>query len=318
MTIGGIAVSGNSDRRKVRQRGLRSVTVRRKTARQPTTDNGNFSVHLRTVLLFYHASDTNTQADNAIYDNASVFEVGDPVISATPSARTPFTRIRISGHRIWHFRQGSTAAPLLRAPQLTAVSTTATTTTGVPAGQTKDTQFAPSTSYTLEFFATSTADSLGEASGESYLGNATVTTDATGTASFTVTLPEGVDPTDIVTATATNQSTGDTSQFSSGFKVAGQTWPVTSTADSDPAPAALQPDPRRQPASASSRTDRRSTTIDFAITSTSDTGDVLQRQRRAYRSHPPARCPPSRMRCSSMATANLVPRRTATVPPRVT
>ncbi len=78
------------------------------------TDNGNFPFYFGTVLLFYYAPDNNV-ADNAIYDNAGGIEVErSGSIWATPSARTPFTRIRIS-ISIWHSARAAIAATTARA-----------------------------------------------------------------------------------------------------------------------------------------------------------------------------------------------------------
>ena len=69
------------------------------------------------------------------------------------------------------------------------------------------------TAFRIEFFANPSPNSLGYGEGQQYLGYVTVTTDAGGNASFAapfaVTLAEG----DSLTATATNLSTNDTSEF---------------------------------------------------------------------------------------------------------
>ena len=69
------------------------------------------------------------------------------------------------------------------------------------------------TAFRIEFFANPSPNSLGYGEGQQYLGYVTVTTDAGGNASFAapfaVTLAEG----DYITATATNLSTNDTSEF---------------------------------------------------------------------------------------------------------
>jgi parallel beta-helix repeat protein len=72
-----------------------------------------------------------------------------------------------------------------------------------------------STTFRIEFFSNHGLDTSGNAEGLTYLGFTTVTTDNNGNASFTATnlaaIPAGQG---YLTATATNQSTGDTSQFS--------------------------------------------------------------------------------------------------------
>jgi hypothetical protein len=70
----------------------------------------------------------------------------------------------------------------------------------------------PDTSFTVQYFGT-TAGEPAAHQGQTFLGSDTVTTDASGNATFTSTIstiPGG----DVLTATATNQSNGDTSEFS--------------------------------------------------------------------------------------------------------
>src|SRR5581483_9513071 len=75
---------------------------------------------------------------------------------------------------------------------------------------------AVNTSYEIEFFATPMSG--GGLEGETFLGSAQVMTDGAGVAAFsqTVSPPSGW----IVSATATNLTTGDTSEFSPGPPVA--------------------------------------------------------------------------------------------------
>jgi len=98
------------------------------------------------------------------------------------------------------------------APVLTGVATlpTTTTVTGTLAST-------PNTTFTLEFFATPPQDTNGVSSGEFYLGHLTVTTDSNGNAAFVATSLAATSAGEVVDATATNQSTGDTSEFSNGL-----------------------------------------------------------------------------------------------------
>jgi CSLREA domain-containing protein len=74
----------------------------------------------------------------------------------------------------------------------------------------------PNTTYRIEFFA-SNPDPLGEpAEGQFFLGFANVTTGISGMASINATLSVNVTPGQIVTATATDLSAGNTSEFSAG------------------------------------------------------------------------------------------------------
>lgn len=105
---------------------------------------------------------------------------------------------------------GSAAGPnnFLNYPVLTTAKTTGTSliVSGTYPG-------GPSTTYAVDFYASPTAHATGFGEGQTYLGNATVTTDATGSAPFIVTLPVVVTPGWVVSATATDAAK-DTSEFS--------------------------------------------------------------------------------------------------------
>lgn len=68
--------------------------------------------------------------------------------------------------------------------------------------------------YRLEFFASPGCDASGNGEGQVYLGYALVTTDAVGNRDFDVTLSGAAAPGSVLTATATRESTGATSEFS--------------------------------------------------------------------------------------------------------
>ncbi len=89
------------------------------------------------------------------------------------------------------------------------------------------------TSFRIEFFANQSPNPSSYGEGQTFLGFATVTTDGSGNASFTATglaaLPAGQN---YVSATATNTSTGDTSQFAQDLLIA----PTTTTLTSSPNP----------------------------------------------------------------------------------
>jgi hypothetical protein len=67
--------------------------------------------------------------------------------------------------------------------------------------------------FRLEFFASGAADPSGFGEGQFFLGFTNVTTDGSGNGGFTVTLPVGAIPGQIVSATATDPA-GNTSEFS--------------------------------------------------------------------------------------------------------
>jgi hypothetical protein len=100
----------------------------------------------------------------------------------------------------------------------------------------------PNTTFRIEFFASSAPHPSGYGQGQSYLGAATVTTDASGNATFVALLPDANTASGIITATATNASTGDTSEFSQDFTA--QALPAGGSGESltlstDPNPALL-------------------------------------------------------------------------------
>jgi hypothetical protein len=78
---------------------------------------------------------------------------------------------------------------------------------------------APNTTYTVEFFANTVCDPSGFGEGQTFLGSITVTTDNTGSATFSVPLL-GVLSGQFITATATDPS-NNTSEFSNCLAVTG-------------------------------------------------------------------------------------------------
>lgn len=87
-----------------------------------------------------------------------------------------------------------------------------------------------SAAFRLEFFSDTSCDASGNGEGRTYLGAQNVTTDGSGNASFTASLPVAVTPGQIVAATATNSS-NYTSEFSACFTV---TAPPTATPTNTP------------------------------------------------------------------------------------
>ncbi|MCL4800525.1 MAG: tandem-95 repeat protein [Burkholderiales bacterium] len=78
---------------------------------------------------------------------------------------------------------------------------------------------AANTTFRIEFFAAAGADPSGYGEGERYLDYTTVTTDASGNATFDVIFPKPVVLGEVVTATATNTATNDTSEFAQSVGV---------------------------------------------------------------------------------------------------
>ncbi|HEV7664879.1 MAG TPA: right-handed parallel beta-helix repeat-containing protein, partial [Chloroflexota bacterium] len=84
----------------------------------------------------------------------------------------------------------------------------------------------PSATYTIEAFGNHQLNPAGFGEGELYLGTTSVTTDASGHASFTVSIPAGTQPADAsqplyFTVTATNPA-GSTSEFSAPIRLSRQ------------------------------------------------------------------------------------------------
>lgn len=71
----------------------------------------------------------------------------------------------------------------------------------------------PNTSFLIELFANATGDASGHGEGQLSIGSTNVTTNGAGNATFNVALP-GVAAGSIISATATNLTTNDTSEFS--------------------------------------------------------------------------------------------------------
>jgi hypothetical protein len=78
----------------------------------------------------------------------------------------------------------------------------------------------PNTTFTLEFFDNTTQNASGFGEGQTFLGNTTVTTDASGNASFVVSTLNNAAPGDFLSATATDPF-GNTSEFSQDETITG-------------------------------------------------------------------------------------------------
>ncbi len=72
----------------------------------------------------------------------------------------------------------------------------------------------PDAAFTVQFFASESCDASGFGEGEQFLGETAVVTDANGDAPILAILPVTVPVGQVITATATRDATGDTSEFS--------------------------------------------------------------------------------------------------------
>ena len=91
----------------------------------------------------------------------------------------------------------------------------------------------PNTAFRIEFFASTAADASGSGEGESFIGAANVTTDASGNATFRLTMAGTVPVGRKISATATNLATNDTSEFAQSIDAAYGTFTVTTTDDTN-------------------------------------------------------------------------------------
>ena len=89
----------------------------------------------------------------------------------------------------------------------------------------------PSTTFTLQFFSNPTADPSGYGQGQTLIGTTTVTTDASGNASFQASFPVVVTAGYAISATATDPS-GNTSEFAQDVSVVAAAPPIAALNDS--------------------------------------------------------------------------------------
>ena len=85
--------------------------------------------------------------------------------------------------------------------------------TGLATSITGSLNSTPNSTFTLDFYASRVANASQYGDGQRWLGYATVTTNAVGNSTFTLSLPASIDAGDWLTATATD-SNGNTSEFS--------------------------------------------------------------------------------------------------------
>jgi CSLREA domain-containing protein len=119
-------------------------------------------------------------------------------------------------------------------PAITSITATAgsTTVNGVLSSR-------PSSTYRLEFYASTDRDPSGFGEGQIYLGSLDKTTDADGVLTFAASLPAApagsnyisVTATDITVRAPATTPANDTSEFSGAFPIAGCSLTVTNTAD---------------------------------------------------------------------------------------
>jgi hypothetical protein len=195
-------------------------------------DNTGPGVWIQGDSLFGYATGNSIEA-NSIYNNGQRgIVLGDIVDAAGNLTPPPYPAGTPQGLQTW--ANNSQIYPFIRAAQSSSTSTTITGTLTSTAYHT----------FRLEFFSNIAADPSGYGQGQTFLGSAEVTTGGSGNpvsspdgsavinadASFTVTLPTPVlAGQNYLTATATDMTTGDTSEFSPDFAIpAANQAPITS------------------------------------------------------------------------------------------
>lgn len=98
----------------------------------------------------------------------------------------------------------------------------------------------PNTTFRFEFFSNDACDPSGNGEGRTFLGAGNIPTDGDGVISFTANSPADVSPGEYITATATNLTTGETSEFSNCAEVEPAATPgPTPTGSFSPTPTAV-------------------------------------------------------------------------------
>jgi CSLREA domain-containing protein len=216
-TIGGTAagagnvISGNG--------GSAGVAIGR---RDPMMDTSNMNVVQGNTIAFNGGngltvglSTTDTSTGNAILQNA-IFANAKLGIDLANDGVTPNS---LGGPHLGHPNE------FQNFPVLTSVDASGGTTT-----VTGTLNSAPSTTYTIQFFANAAADPSGFGQGQQFLGQSVVTTDGSGNASFSAVLTAPLQAGRFITATATD-SGNNTSEFSADATFS---FTVINTNDSGP------------------------------------------------------------------------------------
>ncbi len=160
--------------------------------------------------VFIASGTGNAITANAIYSNASLgIDLGGDGVTANDSDDSD-----TGGNNLQNF------------PVLSSVLTGAGRT--MVSGALVST---PDRTFTLEFFSNTAADSSGYGEGETFLGSITALTGGTGTVAFTAVFSGTLPATAWVTATATDMTTDDTSEFSAARAVTVDTTAPTVTVD---------------------------------------------------------------------------------------
>lgn len=157
-------------------------------------------------VLVSWESQSATLAENAIHDNGLLgIDLSHAHGSLEPDGVTP--------NDAGDFDDGANLRQNFPVLQSAAAGGGGATATGVL-------DSVPNETFRIEFFANAQCDPSGYGEGQRFLGAKNVTTDASGHATFTAFLPKSAAPGEVMTATATRLSTGDTSEFSACTAIA--------------------------------------------------------------------------------------------------
>ncbi len=167
-------------------------------------------------VAFFNSSQSNTVggstvgASNIISGNTNegiaVFSSGSTTIKETFSRNSIFAN---GGKGIALYNGGNNSQPFPTLSSATLSTPTNWSGTDIVGSLTAT----ANTNYTIEFFASPTGDSSGFGQGQFFVGSAGATTNAAGTAAFTMSLAAAIPVNYVIAATATDPN-GNTSEFS--------------------------------------------------------------------------------------------------------
>ncbi len=173
-----------------------STNASRNSIGGTSADQGNTIAYNVASGVLVQSGTGDSILSNSIFSNGhlgiDLAAQGDPADGVTPNG----TGVRVGPNDLQNY------------PVLTAV-------VGGTKGSAQATlNSLPDTPFLIQFFSNTAPDPSGYGQGQVLLGSQIVTTDANGNATASITPATGVSPNVWVSATATNELTGDTSEFS--------------------------------------------------------------------------------------------------------
>lgn len=149
-------------------------------------------------------SDLLVQGNTIVFSERDGVQLGSGVVGGTITVNSIHDNGELGIDLSGGAANGGQPAPVVDSAASDAGTITVTGTVSGP----------PSTAMVVEAFLNVACDPSGRGEGELFLGSVTVTTDASGTSPFVATFPDPGFAGDVLTATATDLSTGNTSEFS--------------------------------------------------------------------------------------------------------